>query len=85
MESVKDTEKFVNLVQMLLPEYEIRYHVGAAPSPGLQILFLLRKKYYPLPANMTAAGRMGNNMPVTIVWAYPTKNTTNLICARVTC
>jgi len=34
MESVKDTEKFVNLVQMLLPEYEKRYHVGAAPSPG---------------------------------------------------
>ena len=67
MESVKDTDKFVNLVQMLLPEYENDIMSAPRRRRVYKFCFYFGKKYYPLPANMDCPpAEWGNNMPVTL-------------------
>jgi hypothetical protein len=67
MESVEDTEHFVNLVQMLLPEYENEVMSAPRHRRVYKFCFYFGKKYYPLPANMDCPpAEWVDGMPVTL-------------------
>ena len=57
----------MNLVQMLLPEYENDIMSAPRRRRVYKFCFYFGKKYYPLPANMDCPpAEWGNNMPVTL-------------------
>jgi len=51
LENMTDVEAFVDLVRMLLPEYEREIMTGARNRRVYQFCYHFGKKYYPLPAN----------------------------------
>ena len=52
LEGIHDIEKFVNLVVMLLPEYETEIMTAPRNRRVYKFCYFFGKKYYPLPANM---------------------------------
>ena len=51
LESIGDVQKFVNLVQLLLPDYENEIMSAPRNKRVYKFCFYFGKKYYPLPAN----------------------------------